>query len=130
MAKFADGGGVPLDKYKRAAARVPLPLKFDDAAQVGSVISRPHLFFAGHAPASGDDFKALVQFWQKQELTQSSLSYFFGARSGPGVAVSCISPSYSSSSYVYLSHVGTGLEETSLGSVFARPFLQGMALAL
>ncbi|CAM9424604.1 unnamed protein product [Ectocarpus fasciculatus] len=33
MAKFVDGGGVPLDKYKRAASRVPLPLKFDDAAQ-------------------------------------------------------------------------------------------------
>ena len=37
MAAFVDGGGVPLDKYKRAAARVPLPLKFEDAAQVGSV---------------------------------------------------------------------------------------------
>lgn len=36
MATFVDGGGVPLDKYKRAASRVPLPLKFDDAAQVGS----------------------------------------------------------------------------------------------
>ncbi|CAM9721252.1 unnamed protein product [Scytosiphon promiscuus] len=33
MANFVEGGGVPLDKYKRAAARVPLPLKFDDAAQ-------------------------------------------------------------------------------------------------
>eukprot|EP00903_Cladosiphon_okamuranus_P006645 g6488.t1 len=33
MAMFIDGGGVPLDKYKRAASRVPLPLKFDDTAQ-------------------------------------------------------------------------------------------------
>ncbi|CAB1097066.1 unnamed protein product [Ectocarpus sp. CCAP 1310/34] len=33
IAKFLDGGGVPLDKYKRATSRVPLPLKFDDAAQ-------------------------------------------------------------------------------------------------
>eukprot|EP00752_Nemacystus_decipiens_P009464 g8462.t1 len=32
MATFVDGGGVPLDKYRRAASRVPLPLKFDDAA--------------------------------------------------------------------------------------------------
>ena len=41
MAAFVDGGGVPLDKYKRAAARVPLPLKFDDAAQVGSLYYIP-----------------------------------------------------------------------------------------
>lgn len=34
MAAFVDGGGVPTDKYKRAVSRVPLPLKFDDAAQV------------------------------------------------------------------------------------------------
>lgn len=39
MATLVDSGGVPLDKYKRAASRVPLPLKFDDAAQVGETSS-------------------------------------------------------------------------------------------
>lgn len=33
MAKFVESGSLTLEKYKRAASRVPLPLKFDDNAQ-------------------------------------------------------------------------------------------------
>lgn len=33
IAAFVEGGGVSLDKYRRASSRVPLPLKFDDHSQ-------------------------------------------------------------------------------------------------
>lgn len=34
LAKFVESGQASLEKYKRAVTRVPLPLKFDDNAQV------------------------------------------------------------------------------------------------
>lgn len=37
LTKFVEGETVTLERYRRAAARVPLPLKFDDNAQVRHV---------------------------------------------------------------------------------------------
>ena len=34
MREFVDSGGVSLDKYRRVVSRFPLPLEFDDNAQV------------------------------------------------------------------------------------------------